>query len=446
MDTSSIFNSELKQKDQSVDYKALFYKVLSNWYLFVIAILVSLALAFLFNKFTKSVYKVQTTMVIKGDRRNMIDPQEMLGLGPSDNTQDLQTEIGILKSRYLISRTIQKLSFYVSYYRQDNFLLNEIYKTCPFTVEFDSTHKQPVSNLKFNITILSKKEFQLSADGQEISLYNYNTFTEDQKHLIKVISIKRKVVFGTQLIDSAFSFKVVLNPNFIPSSDIGKNYQFAFNSLNSLISVFSEYAVEPINKEAMIVSIALNGNSDLKSVDFLNTLTSEYIQLGLEKKNRIAINTIRFIDSQLNDIGDTLRSNESQLQNFQASKEIMDLDAQSQQAYVYISQLQSQKADVMVKLRYYRYLQNYLQQNNDDVNKMPVPSSLGIEDPVLNTLVDQLTGLYSERSQRLVNLRETSPVIVALNNRIRSAQKSLLENISVTVSTSEMTLRDLEAK
>ena len=43
-----------------------------------------------------------------------------------------------------------------------------------------------------------------------------------------------------------------------------------------------------------------------KSVDFLNKLTEVYLKRSLDQKNRVAENTILFIDSQLGEISDSL--------------------------------------------------------------------------------------------------------------------------------------------
>jgi tyrosine-protein kinase Etk/Wzc len=47
------------QQEQSVDIKALYFKFLSYWYLFFITIVLVMLIAFLFNKYTKPVYKVK---------------------------------------------------------------------------------------------------------------------------------------------------------------------------------------------------------------------------------------------------------------------------------------------------------------------------------------------------------------------------------------------------
>lgn len=109
-----------------------------------------------------------------------------------------------------------------------------------------------------------------------------------------------------------------------PEEDIENTYQFEFNDYFSLAENFGGFEIEPINREASILEIKIKGNNTQKSVDFLNMLTSVYLQQSLEKKNIIATNTIRFIDNQLGVIRDTLELAEMNLQEFQSSRDFMD--------------------------------------------------------------------------------------------------------------------------
>lgn len=88
--TPNIHN--LKQ-EESVDLKMLFIKFFRYWYFFALTIFVALVIAFLFNKYTKPVYEVKTTVLVKDDRSS----KDLIGIGIYD-MQNLQNEIGILSS------------------------------------------------------------------------------------------------------------------------------------------------------------------------------------------------------------------------------------------------------------------------------------------------------------------------------------------------------------
>ena len=144
-------------------------------------------------------------------------------------------------------------------------------------------------------------------------------------------------------------------------------------------------------------------------------LTTEYLGQSLEKKNMIVENTIRFIDNQLGIISDTLKSAEMDLQNFQSSREVMDLDFQAQQVYELLADMQKQKAELIVKSKYYQNLKNYIQKNSESIDELVAPSAMGIEDPVLNALVGELITLYNEKANTLLFSTERSPKVIGLN-------------------------------
>ncbi len=81
-----------EQQEETFDYKALFFKLYRYWYFFVLTVFIALLIAFLFNKYTKSVYDVSTTVLISDDKSSM-DAQSLMGFGFNNNMQNIQKEI-----------------------------------------------------------------------------------------------------------------------------------------------------------------------------------------------------------------------------------------------------------------------------------------------------------------------------------------------------------------
>ena len=48
-----------------------------------------------------------------------------------------------------------------------------------------------------------------------------------------------------------------------------------------------------------MLKLSISGNVRKKNIDYLNTLSTLYLNQGLEEKNRMSTNTIRFIESQI---------------------------------------------------------------------------------------------------------------------------------------------------
>lgn len=429
-------------QEESIDFKQLFFKFYRYWYFFIITIFIALIIAFLFNKYTEPIYKVSTTVMIKDDKSGF-DPQAMLGLGSMKNAQRLENEIGVLKSRTLVTRAIKELNFDVSYFMEDNFITREMYMNAPFTVVFDTAIPQP-TGIRFNMQILPNNKFSLSTEGESATLYKFSNHQKIEDISGKVSS-SGKYEFGQEIKGKYFNFKVILNTNFDPKKHMEKNMFFFFNQAADLVKQLSGYTIEPINREASIVEISMKSTNSQKAADFLNSLTTSYLQRSLEKKNQIATNTINFIDDQLLGITDSLQMAESNLQQFRTTNEVMNLDFQSQQVFTMMNALQDKKAELMVKNKYYLYLRDYIK-TNEGIDNLTVPSSMGIDDPILTQLINELTRIYADRGEALLMAKEKNPIIGSYDDRIKMIKKTLEENIKNIVNTSNIAIRDIDSR
>ena len=71
----------------------------------------------------------------------------------------------------------------------------------------------------------------------------------------------------------------------------------------------------------------------------------------MEIKNEVAINTINFINAELYSIADSLTITEKDLQDFQVTHQIMNVDSQAEQVFSYVRELETEKADLLIKLK-----------------------------------------------------------------------------------------------
>ena len=67
------------------------------------------------------------------------------------------------------------------------------------------------------------------------------------------------------------------------------------------------------------MDISIRDKNRQKAIDFLNKLTEIYTLDNLGKKNENANRTIQFIDSQLQNISDSLNISENRKERFQSA-------------------------------------------------------------------------------------------------------------------------------
>ena len=77
MNNTEFQNAPQYQEEETLDLKVLVIKILSYWYLFVIGVIVALALGYLYNRYTPSVYQTSASVFVKEDKMG-IDPTSMM--------------------------------------------------------------------------------------------------------------------------------------------------------------------------------------------------------------------------------------------------------------------------------------------------------------------------------------------------------------------------------
>jgi len=438
-------SSEIIQ--QKTDYKELFYRLYRHKKWFVISLVVLIGSAFIFNKLTMNTYKNQTTLLLQEDENKnfMAGDNIMQGFGLFNGNQNIENEIGILESFTLINDAILQLNLEATQYKEESMLWDlinqktEIYKDSPIRISIDKSSLQPI-DLPIYFRIIDKNKIKIEAYGTDVPMYSY--LEDEVIYIADSVRISGIYKFEDEIKGKDFNFKIHLRAKDLTQWKEEKTF-FVFNNVN-LLTLEYQANIDAVNtsKTSSLVVISMKGTDKYKITDFLNTLSNSYLDRNLEKKNRIAINTVKFIDSQISEVSDSLSIAESKLQNFRTTNQVMDLSFQGQKSVEKMSELENQRAILMVQQKYYDYIRDYFNRNTD-LSDLIAPSSMGVQDPLLNQLILDLIALNTERTN-LINRGNTKNLF--LNNieiQIANLKKTIKENISNNAATTEIAIQDV---
>ena len=443
MSNTEFQNIPQYQEEETLDLKVLIIKVLSYWYLFVIGVFVALVLGFVYNRYTPSTYQTTSSVFIKEDKMG-IDPTSMMtGLTFKSNI-NIDNEIGILKSFSLTERTLKELEFFnVSYYVTGRVATRELYKETPFNVELDYDSLQVVGN-KYSIEFIDNEQYRLKSKEGRYLLYDYNK--DENIAPVELPDYEGVYRFGEWVSNGFNRFRIVLNSNYDPEpkeDEIKFKYSFIVRSRLDLILEFSNLTIAQTSKASSILGLSLQGHNPRKITDYLNQLMEEYMERNLEQKNLVSENTVIFIDEQLIGIQDSLHKAETDLQIFQEGNDFMDLTAQSKEMFEHLKDIEKRKSELELSLKYYENLQDYINKNLDDLNKLVVPSAMGIQDQMLNKLVLELVALSSKKAEQLATSTEKNPIVQTIDEQIIQTKKQLSENIANMIHNTNVTIKEL---
>jgi|WetSurSiteA1Bulk_404760.scaffolds.fasta_scaffold00720_5 tyrosine-protein kinase Etk/Wzc len=436
-------NRLIANQDDS-DLKQFIQLITRNYKMFVVCVVVAMVLAFVAIRFMESRYKISSSLLIKEDTQkptgNMNDFLNSSLFGVNKN---FQNELWVLKSSPVLEQTIKNLDLTTGYYLKTGLKQQDAYGQAPFHILVLQNHVQPV-NVRFKISIQDNSHFEIRARGKKVKFKDLNTG--------EVNNVQKKWKYqeygeSGKLIeteDLAFIVQLDSTRDYAYSEDF--SYSFMFNDVASLSDVLrKQLGFKVIDKLATVIEIVFKSPSVKKGKDIVNEIMDVYSQQNLERKNHAAGIAINYIEKQLGEISDSLSLTEDDLQRFRSSNQLLNVTEQATGITTQYMDLQNQMAELTTRKRYYDYVSDYLN-NNDDFSNMTVPASMGIPDQLLNDLMSELITAQAQRSNLIQNNQELNPLVQKLTIQIENTKKTIIENIAAVRKTTEISIDEMNKR
>jgi tyrosine-protein kinase Etk/Wzc len=404
--------------NDEIDIKKVLFLILEHWYVFALSISFCLVVSYAYAWYTHPVYEMSTTVMVSDDG-NDISQSILDEVGVMGKKRNIENEIAILSSRSLMEKAIGTLELNIGYQVDLGLRERVLYKNSPIQLDYVLSTDAPQSFIGF---------VALEENGTSATLnWEWHTANGDEKEL------EESVVFGEQFVNDLGHFQLSKTSLFdaMATGDSAKslNYQIRYGSTELIATKYLKLLkVQEAREKASILRLTLENRSSKRGVDVLDAILNVYIQNNIEKKNQLASNSLKFIDGQLDVIVEDLRSLEGDIKRFKTSSGISDVSAEATFFLEQVGGLDKAISEINVKLSIIDYLESYVSSDKDLKNASP--SSLGIDDPLLQRLIGQLSELASEREAMLQFTKEDNPLVDAINSKIEETKASLIKNIA----------------
>lgn len=438
---SQINNINLQEDN---DLKKVVELVFRNYKLFIFCLIITMGLAYAKNRYSTPIYMISSSVLIKEntEQSGSRGMNDFINTSLFGKNQNFQNELFVLQSSPVIEKNVKNLNLSVIYYHKREFQFIDSYKEVPFQVLYSTQHDQPVY-VKFRIKFTKTGSFQINTEKQDVNLYNYSTETYTKEK--KGWSFQKTGVPGKliETPDLAFMIKIdSTNQESLKDAE----YYFEFVDQTSMARAYkSRFSFNVVDKKATVVEINFMSESIYKGIDIVNGLMDVYSKQNLERKNHIASITIDYIEKQLGEISDSLSMTEDNLQRFRSANQLLNVAEQATGISAQYVELQNQRAELITRKRYYDYVADYLEKN-DDFSNMIVPASMGIPDQILTSLMTELIAAQSQRSNLIDNKQEKNPLVNKLNIKIENIKRTIADNISAVRQTTEISLDEMNKR
>lgn len=397
-------------QEEEIDLREQLEIYLQKWPWFLLGIIICLLGAFLYLRYTTPVYNTVATIIIK-DEENQgltggIQDFADMGLLSGMSTSSIENEIGILKSKRLLTNVGRKLQLHVRVLDEDDVLTSELYAQSPFNVQILEYEESKLEDLGFfYVNILNEENFTISNPE---------------------IDFSKKAAFGDKL---EMPFGTVI---FIPNFEAGEEYLnetllVTFGNLDRVIAGYRErLQVNLTDENSTLIELSLEDPVKQKAQDILNSLVYQYNQEAIEDKNQVSLNTANFIEDRLAIISAELDSVETGKEQFKTENQITDIQAESQLFIENASEFRKEQLEVETQLELTNSMIEYLK--NDDEGRL-LPANLGFSEESLVTAIQSYNQLVLERNRILSSSTERNPVIINLNNQLEQIRASVMQSL-----------------
>ena len=286
-------------RNEQVNLVDLFYYLIGNWYWFLIAILASLAVAYVRYARMPFVYSSNITAIIKNPGDD-IRTVRMETYDRMINTVSVSNEELQLRSVSLMTEVVKALDADVSYLDRIKVRDVELYTSLsPIRMAFDRENGDPGT---FAVTVmpLDAHTIRLHTDEGSTSVALGDTISLGSGHVVFLPTARYNPECYGQLIRVQKVPVAAAASRFISQLRISNDDQ---------ILRLTEY----------------DYNAQ-RAADIINMLVVKYNEASIREKNRVAVNTEHFINERLAIIEQELGSVEGGMAAFKSANQLMSVD------------------------------------------------------------------------------------------------------------------------
>jgi capsular exopolysaccharide synthesis family protein len=388
--------------------KSLLSPLVKRWYIIAICLLLSCAAAWRYMQMATPVYQANATIKIE-DQTGITETKLFKDFDVFNQNNKTQTEVEVLKSRYLFEKALEKLDFFVEYYKRDDLHTQEIYHQAPFAVDF-----------KLTAANFNQQEFDFKHLGGERIRISYNDGNRTKEKDIR---------FGETIHDHDWT--ITVKRSGVPSP-LSENYQFIIYSREALAQKMmnTDYIVRAVDKDVNIIKVYYKHPVPEKAMMMVNAISQAYLEQGLSDKKDLANSTLDFINQQLAIVTEELRDAQNAIKKYKVDHEIVNIPQQTDATFRTLSQLEIQKVDINMQLSMLEHLSEYLRRNKE-VN-ISGPEYSTIADPLFTESVSKLNNKLRERITQSARYTSGDPHMLNLDAEIVQLRDYLVESVNNT--------------
>ena len=410
------------EEKSSFDFAVIYTTLILNWKWFVLSLIICLGAAHIYLRYATPIYQAAAKLLIKeeqnGRRGNSI--QNSANLGIISNSNGIDNEMEILKSRTLAQQAVYDLKLYTTYRHEGRIKDHLIYGEQEVNVDMDYEHlKKLNAPMSFKITREGRNYHVVGSYFVPIddNSYNPGPVTVDKVITALPATLGTRVGMvkftqnGNYMLRDGESLKVTM---IAPEIAAGK--------------YVGSLSVSPSTKATSIAQLVITDEIPQRAIDYLKQLAIVYNRQANEDKNQIAVRTEQFINQRLEKINAELGNTEGQLENYKKLNNMVQLSMNASTAFSNADSYAQKLNEANTQVALLDELTKYM--NEPSNRHQPIPSNVGLNDASATSLINKYNEIALQRNQLLHSASESSPTVTPLTSQLDDLQASIKRAMS----------------
>jgi len=413
--------------EQGVNLADVFLYLASKWKWFLLSVAVLGGLSWYHWAKSPLVYYRSATVIIK-------DPSSKTSTAGLDrfdnfiNKVNVANEILQFRSKRLMREVVTRLHADVSYTVQDGLRRTELYTSSPVAVRFpDASPEQPLG-----LTVTAKDKGHVQLNGFQ----GFGPSAEGRSLTVRL---------GDTVSVSPGLHVVVTATNDYGTGWQGRPVEVRKSPLDAVADRYrNSIGIQQEEEESSILTLSLKDNSPSRAEDVLNMLITVYNEEAVKDKNQVAVNTADFINERLIIISRELGGVETELEDFKRTNLVVDLGATTGYTMGDAQKYGTEALELETQLRLAGYIKEYLTDPSKETGL--IPSNTGISDMNIENQISLYNAAKLKRDRLLGESSESNPVVLELNNSLRSMRQGIIRAVDNLIVSLEVKRHDASAR
>ena len=393
------YNTNTAQKESNI-LSSLLYRFLPYWPLFLLLFVISATTSWLYVRFATPVYAAFASIIIKDQRKGVEESKMVESLNAYTTNKIVENEIEIIRSRTLVTEVVNRLHLYAPIRETGRPRSLSAYGSSPIIIE-------------------AKNPEQLTAPPEKI-YFSYDTVEAK-------VGLSNELYPLNQWVTTPYGVLRFSRNNHKTREAKNSLYFSLYQPKMIALAFLANLDVSPVSKLSTVISLKFKDEDPLRAEDFLNELAEAYNGAAMNDKNKLAANTLSFLEERIRFVQSELDSIERKIQQFRSQKGVIDLSTQGRLFLENVGDNDRKLADISMQLAAIEEVEKYVVQK--DTKAGIVPSILGDTDPILSQLLLKLSDLELKYQSTKQTTGENNFAQTSIKSEIDQIRPLILENI-----------------